>query len=69
MNKKSEILAPAGSQQALKAAVLCGADAVYLGVEALNARRSAENFTLEISLLNFSVLLISPLVLLLMILE
>ena len=47
MNKKSEILAPAGSQQALKAAVLCGADAVYLGVEALNARRSAENFTLE----------------------
>ena len=47
MNKKSEILAPAGSQQAMRAAVLCGADAVYLGVEALNARRSAENFTLE----------------------
>lgn len=47
MIKRPEILAPAGSQQALRAAVLCGADAVYLGVEELNARRSAENFTLE----------------------
>ncbi len=47
MNNKSEVLAPAGSREALKAAVLCGADAVYLGVEALNARRSAENFSLE----------------------
>lgn len=39
-----EILAPAGSPDALKAAVLCGADAVYLGVKELNARRGAENF-------------------------
>ncbi len=39
-----EILAPAGSPDALKAAVLCGADAVYLGVQELNARRGAENF-------------------------
>lgn len=46
MNKKAEILAPAGSGQSLRAAVLCGADAVYFGVEELNARRSAENFTL-----------------------
>ncbi|MBQ7595097.1 MAG: U32 family peptidase [Clostridia bacterium] len=43
----AEILAPAGSEQALRAAVLCGADAVYLGVEELNARRSAENFTAD----------------------
>lgn len=44
MNNLNEILAPAGSPEALKAAVLCGADAVYLGVKELNARRGAENF-------------------------
>lgn len=42
-----ELLAPAGSADALRAAVGSGADAVYLGVDQLNARRSAENFTLE----------------------
>lgn len=44
MNNTHEILAPVGSSEALKAAVLCGADAVYLGVKELNARRGAENF-------------------------
>ena len=44
MNKKTEILAPAGSPDALRAAVLCGADAVYFGVKEMNARRSAANF-------------------------
>ncbi len=44
MNNLHEILAPAGSPESLKAAVLCGADAVYLGVGQLNARRGAENF-------------------------
>ena len=44
---RPEILAPAGSPAALAAAVACGADAVYLGVEGLNARRGAENFTLD----------------------
>ncbi len=39
-----EILAPAGSPEALKAAVRCGADAVYLGASAFNARASAQNF-------------------------
>ncbi|GHU87872.1 hypothetical protein FACS1894202_02940 [Clostridia bacterium] len=39
-----EILAPAGSYESLIAAVRCGADAVYLGGKALNARRSAANF-------------------------
>ena len=42
-----ELLAPAGGQEALRAAIANGADAVYLGVETLNARRGAENFTLE----------------------
>ena len=44
---KPEILAPAGSPQALIAAVRSGADAVYLGIKNLNARRSAENFDSE----------------------
>ena len=42
-----ELLAPAGGPDALRAAVANGADAVYLGVESLNARRGAENFTLD----------------------
>lgn len=40
-----EILAPAGNAQMLGAAVLSGADAVYLGLTGFNARRSAGNFT------------------------
>lgn len=40
----SEILAPAGSFESLRAAVLCGADAVYLGAENFNARGNAQNF-------------------------
>lgn len=47
MNNLQEILAPAGSPDALKAAVFCGADAVYLGVGQLNARRGAENFDID----------------------
>ena len=42
-----ELLAPAVGSSALRAAVANGADAVYLGVDKLNARRGAENFTLE----------------------
>ncbi|MBO4365680.1 MAG: U32 family peptidase [Eggerthellaceae bacterium] len=42
-----ELLAPAGSMACLHAAVQAGADAVYLGVERFNARRGAENFSLE----------------------
>jgi putative protease len=42
-----ELLAPAGGFEALRAAVRNGADAVYLGLDDFNARRSAENFTLE----------------------
>ncbi len=42
-----ELLAPAGGVEALHAAVCGGADAVYAGLETLNARRSAQNFTIE----------------------
>ncbi len=47
MMNKSEILAPAGNPEALKAAVLSGADAVYFGVGNFNARRNADNFSEE----------------------
>lgn len=40
-----EILAPAGNAEMLRAAVFAGADAVYLGLDGYNARRSAGNFT------------------------
>lgn len=39
-----ELLAPAGSMEALNAAVSCGADAVYLGGRRFSARQYAENF-------------------------
>ena len=39
-----ELLAPAGNMKSLEAAVLCGADAVYLGGSLFNARASAVNF-------------------------
>ena len=41
---KPEILAPAGSFEALTAAVRSGADAVYFGT-GFNARRNASNFS------------------------
>ena len=40
-----ELLAPAGSMEALYAAVQNGANAVYLGCGAFNARQGAKNFT------------------------
>ena len=43
-NTTIEVLAPAGSEQAVIAAVRSGADAVYLGGSLFNARRNAENF-------------------------
>ena len=39
-----EILAPAGSMEALRAAVSAGADAVYLGGSRFGARAYADNF-------------------------
>ncbi len=42
-----ELLAPAGDWEALRAAVANGADAVYFGLSAFNARARANNFTLD----------------------
>ena len=42
-----ELLSPAGSPEAVIAAVQNGADAVYMGLGNFNARRGAKNFTPE----------------------
>ena len=42
-----ELLAPAGSMEALYAAVQNGANAVYLGCGSFNARQGAKNFTVQ----------------------
>lgn len=47
MKKKIELLAPCGSLEILKAAVDCGADAVYCGLPRYNARINADNFSIE----------------------
>ncbi len=46
--KDVQLLAPAGSFEALRAAISAGADAVYFGVDKLNMRaRAANNFSLR----------------------
>ncbi|MEZ4303006.1 MAG: U32 family peptidase, partial [Polyangiaceae bacterium] len=42
--RRPEVLAPAGDEAAMKAAVLAGADAVYFGLSGFNARARAKNF-------------------------
>ena len=42
-----ELLSPAGSPEAVIAAVQNGADAIYLGLGDFNARRGAKNFSAE----------------------
>lgn len=44
MSRHPELLAPAGSMEALHAAIRCGADAVYLGGARFSARAHADNF-------------------------
>lgn len=44
MNKKPEILSPAGDWKCLRTAVASGADAVYFGVKGINMRDGAVNF-------------------------
>ncbi len=47
-NKKIEIMSPAGSFDALNAAIKAGADSVYFGIEQMNMRaRAANNFKTE----------------------
>lgn len=43
--QKPEILAPAGSEEGFMAAINHGADSVYFGIGALNARAYSKNFT------------------------
>ena len=45
MNKKFELLAPAGSPDKLKTALQYGADAVYCGLNRFSLRAAADNFT------------------------
>ena len=47
MNRKIEILSPAGGVESIYAAVRSGADAVYLGAKDFSARASAHNFEIE----------------------
>jgi putative protease len=47
ISNKTELLAPAGSWEALRAAVNAGADAVYFGGTAFGARQYASNFNRE----------------------
>ena len=43
----TELLAPAGNMEALRAAVSNGCDAVYLGLEKFGARAYSDNFTID----------------------
>ncbi len=47
MNNKVELLAPAGSLNKLKYALMYGADAVYIGGEEFSLRTASKNFTNE----------------------
>ncbi len=40
----TELLSPAGSWEALQAAIQAGADSIYFGIKALNMRANAKNF-------------------------
>ncbi|MEZ0231011.1 MAG: DUF3656 domain-containing protein [Planctomycetota bacterium] len=46
-SRRPEILAPAGTPEAMKSAVENGADAIYFGLERWNARERAANFKLD----------------------
>lgn len=45
--KMTELLAPAGSMEALKAAISNGCDAIYLGMQKFGARAYSSNFDLD----------------------
>jgi putative protease len=45
--KKPELMAPAGNWTMLISAIKAGADAVYFGIDKLNMRAKAQNFTLD----------------------
>ena len=45
--KRPELLAPAGNFEKMKAAILYGADAVYLAGQIFGMRAAADNFSIE----------------------
>lgn len=47
MNRKIELLAPGGDIDAIKAAILAGANAIYCGLDKFNARNRAANISLD----------------------
>ena len=47
MKRNIELLAPGGDVEAIKAAVIAGANAVYCGLDNFNARNRAANLTLD----------------------
>jgi putative protease len=47
MNRKIELLAPGGDVEAIKAAVIAGANAVYCGLDTFNARNRASNLSFD----------------------
>jgi putative protease len=47
MNRRPELLSPAGNWECLRAAVANGANAIYFGLERFNARLRADNFRTE----------------------
>jgi putative protease len=47
MNPNIELLAPGGDVDAIKAAIIAGADAVYCGLDTFNARNRASNISFD----------------------
>ena len=47
MKRKIELLAPGGDVESVKAAIVAGADAIYLGLNTFNARMRATNIELD----------------------
>jgi U32 family peptidase len=47
MTRRLELLAPGGDLDAIKAAIVAGADAIYCGLDKLNARHRATNITFD----------------------
>jgi len=47
MSRKIELLAPGGDVEAIKAAIVAGANAVYCGLDNFNARNRASNLSFE----------------------
>ena len=47
MSRKIELLAPGGDIEAIKAAIVAGANAVYCGLDFLNARNRASNLSVD----------------------